>query len=175
MESATRQPALFLDRDGVINVDTAYLHKIEDFKFIDGIFDLCRRCQKKGYLIVVVTNQSGIARGQYTEEDFETLTHWMVEQFGEAGIRVSGVYHCPHHPDITGACRCRKPEPGMLLDAAEDLNIDLANSLLVGDKERDIEAAIHAGVSTRYLFDPRHTGKETKATAVIAALKEVKC
>ncbi|MEA3373895.1 MAG: D-glycero-beta-D-manno-heptose 1,7-bisphosphate 7-phosphatase [Campylobacterota bacterium] len=175
MKRKEKQPALFLDRDGVINVDTAYLHKIEDFDFIDGIFDLCKRAQEKGYLIVVVTNQSGIARGHYSEEEFETLTHWMVEQFAEAGIQISGVYHCPHHPDITGPCRCRKPEPGMLLDAAEDLNIDLRQSLLVGDKERDIEAAIRSGVPVQYLFDPQHDNKDSKATAVVRTLKEVKC
>lgn len=173
--SNQKRPALFLDRDGVINVDIDYLHKIEDFDFIDGIIELCRHCQAQGYLIVVVTNQSGIARGRYSEEDFETLTHWMVEEFAKEGVQINGVYHCPHHPDITGKCRCRKPEPGMLLDAAEDLEIDLAHSLLIGDKERDIEAAIRAGVPTQYLYAPSASEISTKATAVISSLNEAAC
>jgi D-glycero-D-manno-heptose 1,7-bisphosphate phosphatase len=170
-----KRPALFLDRDGVINVDTDYLHKAEDFVFIEGIFELCRRCREKGYKIVVVTNQSGIARNKYSEEDFEQLSHWMVEQFSEHGVQVDGVYHCPHHPDITGQCSCRKPEPGMLLDAAEDLQIDLTASLLVGDKERDIEAAIRAGVPRQYLYDPEGHSGDSAATAVIASFQEIVC
>ncbi len=169
------QPALFLDRDGVINVDTDYLHRIEDFEFIDGIFDLCRRCQENGYKIVVVTNQSGIARGKYSEEDFEILTHWMVEEFAKNNVTVHGVYHCPHHPDITGPCECRKPEPGMLLNAAEDLDIDLPRSLLVGDKERDVEAALRAGVSRQYLFDQQGHCTQSKATAIVQTFDEVPC
>jgi len=167
--------ALFLDRDGVVNVDYDYVHKIEEFTFIDGIFELCRRCQEQGYLVVVVTNQSGIARKRYSEADFAELSRWMVARFAEEGVTVSGVYHCPHHPEITGPCRCRKPEPGMLLEAARDLEIDLRASILVGDKERDIEAAIRAGVLRRYLYDPAHHGTPTRATAVVKTLEEVPC
>jgi len=165
------RPALFLDRDGVVNIEKNYLHKIEDFEFIDDIFALCKKYQDLGYQIIVVTNQSGIARGYYSEEDFERLTRWMVDVFDREDIHIRAVYHCPHHPDISGACRCRKPEPGMLLEAAEKYNIDLKNSLLVGDSERDITAAHRAGLKETYLFSP--DAKNTKATKIIRALKEL--
>lgn len=167
--------ALFLDRDGVINVEKNYLYEIEEFEFTEGIFDLCRYYHDKGYLIVVVTNQSGIARGYYSEEDFARLSEWMVDQFKEEGIDIAGIYYCPHHPDISGACSCRKPEPGMLLDAAENLGIDLKNSVMVGDKERDIEAAANAGVQTRYLFTHGKAVTKTNATAVIDTLEKAAC
>ena len=163
--------ALFLDRDGVINVEKDYLYKIEDFEFIDGIFELCKKYQEMGYLIIVVTNQSGIARGYYNEEDFAVLTDWMTGEFKKRGIVITHVYHCPHHPDISGACECRKPSPGMLLEAAKMYNIDLENSLLIGDKERDIEAAARAGVGSRYLLGNTHHA--TKATRVINDLKSL--
>ena len=165
------RPALFLDRDGVVNIEKNYLHKVEDFEFIDDIFALCKKYQTLGYLIVVVTNQSGIARGYYSEEDFSLLTRWMVDVFDRENIHITDVYHCPHHPDISGTCSCRKPEPGMLLAAAEKYNIDLENSLLVGDSERDITAAHRAGLKETYLFSP--DAKSTKATKIIRALKEL--
>lgn len=164
-------PALFLDRDGVVNVEKNYLHRIEDFEFIDGIFELCRSYQSHGFLIVIVTNQSGIARGYYSEEDFEKLTRWMVAEFKKHGISIAKVYHCPHHPDISGACECRKPEPGMLLQAAKELNIDLAHSVLVGDSERDIVAAYRAGVKETYLFDAG--APKSEATKTISSLREL--
>ncbi len=165
------RPALFLDRDGVVNIEKNYLHKIEDFEFIDGIFALCKKYQDLGYLIVVVTNQSGIARGYYSEADFEKLTVWMVESFNKQGITLADVYHCPHHPDISGPCSCRKPEPGMLLEAAKKHNIDLKHSLLVGDGERDINAAHRAGVDETYLFSPE--ADISAATKIIRSLKEL--
>ena len=93
--------ALFLDRDGVINKEKNYLYKIEDFEFIDGVFDTCRYFQDLGYLIIVITNQAGIARGKYTEKDFEILTTWMLKEFEKENITISKVYYCPHHPDIS--------------------------------------------------------------------------
>ena len=165
------RPALFLDRDGVVNIEKNYLHKVEDFEFIDGIFTLCKKYQALGYLIIVVTNQSGIARGYYSEEDFTLLTRWMVDVFDRENIHISDVYHCPHHPDISGECNCRKPEPGMLLEAAEKHNIDLESSLLVGDSERDITAAHRAGLKESYLLSPDATKSE--ATKIIRALKEL--
>ena len=163
-----KKPALFLDRDGVINIEKNYLHKKEDFEFIDGIFDLCHFYQEKGYLIVVVTNQSGIARGYYSEVDFANLTLWMIDAFASKGIKITQVYHCPHHPDISGECECRKPHPGMLLKAAEELNIDLEDSVLIGDSERDIEAAHRAGLKETDLFSEEE--KETNATQNIHSL-----
>ena len=165
------RPALFLDRDGVINIEKNYLHKKEDFEFIEGIFDLCSYYQNQNYLIIVVTNQSGIARGYYSEMDFANLTFWMVGAFATKGIEISQVYHCPHHPDISGECECRKPHPGMLLKAAKEHHIDLENSVLVGDSERDIEAAHRAGVKETYLFTAEK--KETKATQNIHSLKSI--
>lgn len=166
--SSALRPALFLDRDGVINIEKNYLHKKEDVEFIEGIFELCRYYQAKGYLIVVVTNQSGIARGYYSERDFATLTFWMIEVFAREGIEISQVYHCPHHPEISGECDCRKPQPGMLLKAAKELHIDLEHSVLVGDSERDIEAAQRAGVKESYLLTSAPT--QTKATGNIHSL-----
>jgi len=166
-----KKAALFLDRDGVINVEKNYLHKIEEFEFIDGVFELCKKYQDLGYLIVIVTNQSGIARGYYSEDDFILLTRWMIDVFDRENIHISGVYHCPHHPDISGKCACRKPEPGMLLDAAEKYSIDLENSLLVGDSERDITAAHRAGVQETYLFSP--DAQKSEATKIIRSLSEL--
>ncbi|PHR59465.1 MAG: D-glycero-beta-D-manno-heptose-1,7-bisphosphate 7-phosphatase [Arcobacter sp.] len=168
-----KKPALFLDRDGVINIEKNYLHKKEDFEFMDGIFDLCKHYKDKGYYIIVVTNQSGIARGYYSEMDFANLTFWMIDSFDEHGIMIDQVYHCPHHPDISGECECRKPKPGMLLKAAKDLNIDLEGSILVGDSERDIQAAHAAGLKETYLFTS--APKETEATKNIHDLKELLC
>ncbi len=166
-----KKKALFLDRDGVINIEKNYLHKIEEFEFIDGIFDLCKKYQDLGYLIVIVTNQSGIARGYYSEEDFELLIRWMVDVFERENIHITAVYHCPHHPDISGECTCRKPEPGMLLEAAEKYDIDLEHSLLVGDSERDIMAAHRAGVNESYLFSD--DAQTSEATKIIRSLSEL--
>jgi D-glycero-D-manno-heptose 1,7-bisphosphate phosphatase len=143
--------ALFLDRDGVINIDYGYVGKIENFKFREGIFELTKYFQDKGYKIFVVTNQSGIARGYYTEEEFLKLTKWMKEEFLKRGIEIKDVRFCPHHPDITGICECRKPSPKMILDLADEYNIDLKNSILIGDSKRDIEAGEKAGIAKNIL------------------------
>lgn len=154
---ADRNKALFLDRDGVINVDTGYVDGPERFEFTHGIFDLCRAAQSLGYLLIVVTNQAGIARGYFSESDFQNLTNWMKRRFVEDGVRITQVYHCPYHPEF-GQARYkwdspdRKPNPGMLVRAQSDLNLDLALSLLIGDKLSDIEAANAAGVGTPILL-----------------------
>ena len=165
--------ALFLDRDGVINVEIDYLYKKEDFVFIDGILDLCKHYQDLGYMIIVVTNQSGIARGYYTEKDFNELTLWMISEFKKHSINIAKVYHCPHHPDITGPCQCRKPKPKMLFDAQKEFDIDMKNSLMIGDKERDIEAGLNAGISETYLFVNDECHVNTKATKVVNNLYEI--
>src|SRR4030095_1199750 len=146
-----RSRALFLDRDGVINVDRGYVGHIEDFEFIPGIFDLGRAAHSAGLLIIVVTNQAGIGRGYYTEDDFQTTTAWMVNQFRAQGIPIARVYHSPYHPtEGVGEYRResfdRKPNPGMLLRAQADFDLDLARSVLVGDKDSDIAAGRAAGV-----------------------------
>jgi D-glycero-D-manno-heptose 1,7-bisphosphate phosphatase len=151
----TRNRALFLDRDGVINVDKGYVHRREDFEFVDGIFDLCRAFRQRGYLLVVVTNQSGIGRGYYSESDFLALTDWMVSVFREQGISIARTYYCPYHPQHgVGAYRSdsfdRKPNPGMILRARDELQIDLGGSILLGDRKSDILAGVRAGVGTSF-------------------------
>lgn len=148
--------ALFLDRDGVINKEKNYLYKIEDFEFIDGVFETCKYFQEQGYLIIVITNQAGIARGKYSEDDFELLSSWMIEEFKKRDILISKIYHCPHHPDFSGECECRKPKPGMLLKAEKEFDIDMEDSILVGDKNSDIEAGINAGIKHNYLISTGH-------------------
>ena len=148
---------------------------IEDFEFIDGIFTLCKYYQSLGYIVVVVTNQSGIARNYYTEEDFDELTSWMLKEFSFQDIDIKMVYHCPHHPDISGECSCRKPNPGMLLQAASELNIDLKNSIIIGDKERDILAGINAGLTTTYLFDESNSIQASQAKRIVSKLEDIYC
>ncbi len=149
--------ALFLDRDGVINIDHGYVHCCEAFHFQQGIFELFRAAQSLGYLLVVVTNQAGIARGYYTESEFLKLTEWMTQQFADHQIRIARVYYCPYHPiHGVGEYKCdspdRKPNPGMLLRARTEFSLDLARSVLVGDKLLDMEAAKAAGVGTKILL-----------------------
>jgi D-glycero-D-manno-heptose 1,7-bisphosphate phosphatase len=138
--------ALFIDRDGVINKDFVHVYEISRFEFTKGIFDLCRRYSESGYMIFVITNQAGIAKGYYTENDFQLLTEWMTGEFEQRGIRIAKVYHCPHHPDFTGPCSCRKPEPGMIVSAIEDFGLDISQCVLIGDKESDLEAGRRAGI-----------------------------
>jgi len=154
-------PALFLDRDGVININHGYVHKRENFEFIDGIFDLARAAHERGMRIVVVTNQAGIGRGYYGVPEFLALTAWMEARFAEAGGPIAATYFCPHHPEaaidaLRRDCDCRKPQPGMLLQAQRDLGIDLPNSMLVGDAPTDIVAAKRAGVGTTVRFGEAH-------------------
>ena len=138
--------ALFIDRDGVINVDKGRVYKSEDFEFHEEIFGICRKYTDDGFLIIVITNQAGIARGLYSEEDFLKLTGWMTEQFRERGIDISKVYYCPHHPDVTGPCECRKPDPGMILQAIREFDLDVSKCVLIGDKDSDLEAGRRAGI-----------------------------
>lgn len=157
MERST--PALFLDRDGVINVDRGYVHRIDDFEFVPGIFELARFASRNlAWPIVVATNQAGIGRGYYDEAAFDALTRWMCERFAAEGAPISKVYHCPYHPEHgIGHYRqdhpWRKPNPGMLMQAAQDLNLVLARSVLIGDKMSDIACARAAGVEHRILID----------------------
>lgn len=146
--------ALFLDRDGVINHDAGYTSRVEDFEFIEGIFDLCRAARKLNYLLVVVTNQAGIARGYYSEEDFLVLTRWMCDRFEAEDALITEVFFCPDHPEHgIGPYKKdsfdRKPNPGMLLRAAEKYRIALQDSIMIGDKESDMLAAQRAGVGIR--------------------------
>lgn len=143
---------LFLDRDGVVNYDTGYVFQVSEFKFMPGVFELCLSAQKLGYRLIVVTNQAGIARGYYSESEFLSLTAWVEEEFRSRGIEIADTYYCPHHEDFNGACDCRKPAPGMILKAAQALEIDLEASVFIGDKPSDMLAAIRAGVPNRWLI-----------------------
>lgn len=154
----TKQKAIFLDRDGVINHDHAYVHKIEEFEFIEGVFDACRHFVAKGYILIVVTNQSGIGRGYYDEAQFAQLTDWMKARFIDEGCELAEVYFCPHHPkkalpQYLLDCQCRKPAPGMLNQAISAFNIDVKKSMMIGDKLSDIKAAENAGVTRKILVN----------------------
>lgn len=149
--------ALFLDRDGTINIEKNYLFRIEDFEFREGIFEVAKAFFDRGYLIFVVTNQSGIARGFYSEEDFQLLTNWMKVQFRQNGVEITKVYHCPHHPDFTGECVCRKPEPGLILKAFQEYKLNPDECVLIGDSERDTESGKRAGV--HQIFKIKETGR----------------
>lgn len=145
--------ALFLDRDGVINVNHGYVHQAEHTDWLPGIFELCRDALALGYLPVVATNQAGIARGYYDERTFLAYTAWVHEQFVSHGVRLLATYYCPHHPTegqpkYRKVCECRKPGPGMLVRAAADLALDLGKSILIGDSDSDLLAARAAGVGT---------------------------
>lgn len=152
-----RSPALFLDRDGVINIDYGYIYRIEDFEFIEGIFELCKAAQDLRYKIIIITNQSGIARGYYSEHDFHKLSKWMLNVFSSKSINITDIYFCPYHPKYGKSkyrkdAHCRKPNPGMIINAALDHNLDLHKSILVGDQLSDIEAGIAAKVAKNILL-----------------------
>ena len=148
--------ALFLDRDGVINVDYNFVHKQENFDFVPGIFELVKQAKRAGYYVFVVTNQSGIARGLYSEDQFLSLSRWMCDEFERRGGLIDHVFYCPHHPKFSvGAdanCDCRKPKPGMFLQAQALYNVTFHNSVMVGDKVSDIEAAIAAGINKHFFY-----------------------
>ncbi len=169
-----KKAAIFLDRDGVINVEKDYVHTIDDFEFIEDVIDALKILQDKGYLLVVVTNQSGIARGYYTEDEFLKLTEWMDWCLIDRGVELAGIYYCPHHPTAGVGkyrcdCDCRKPKPGLILEAARANNIDLSKSIMVGDKVSDVVCGKAAGIKENYLVRTGHAlteEDENQATAV---------
>lgn len=158
--SMAERKALFLDRDGVININHGYVHTAAQTDWVTGIFELCEAARQAGYILVVVTNQAGIARGYYSESQFLQYTRWMHAEFTARGVPLAATWYCPHHPQGTLAhyrieCGCRKPRPAMILAAAHALNINLNASLLVGDKPSDIAAAIAAGIGRSVLLSER--------------------
>jgi D-glycero-D-manno-heptose 1,7-bisphosphate phosphatase len=162
LQPSQLRPALFLDRDGVINVEKNYVHRIEDFEFLDGIFDLCRAATERNMPIVVVTNQAGIGRGYYSETQFLKLMDWMVARFVEEGAPIAAVYFCPYHPEYgVGPYKVdsfdRKPKPGMILRARDELGLLLESSVLIGDKASDIAAARAANVGRAILLASSHS------------------
>lgn len=160
------RPALFLDRDGVVNIDHGYVSRAEQITFIDGIFDLIKAANFKGYHVIIITNQSGIARGYYSLNDFNDLTLWLIGEFKKRSAFIDRIYHCPHHPHeglgpLKLNCTCRKPLPGMISEATKDFNIDLKKSIIVGDNVTDVLAGARGGVGNLFLLcgnvEHRHT------------------
>ena len=148
--------ALFLDRDGTINIDRDYVYKTEDFILIEGVCDIIKRYMQEGYLVIVVTNQSGVGRGLFSEDDVKKLHNYADILLSTHGVKIDKWYYCPHHP-VYGIrkykknCNCRKPQTGMIEKAVEDFNIDVKNSLLVGDKEDDIKCGEKMGIKSVYI------------------------
>ena len=159
--------ALFLDRDGIINIDYGYVHHKDQFKFTEDIFTFLKLFQKKDYLFFIVTNQSGIGRGYYSEIDFQKLTIWMNEQFQNKSIHISKVSHCPHTPDAQ--CQCRKPHIGMIEDIIEHYDINLNESWMIGDKQSDIDFAQNAKIKHTIAIGKR---KIEKAEYIFTSITE---
>ncbi|HFS82430.1 MAG TPA: D-glycero-beta-D-manno-heptose 1,7-bisphosphate 7-phosphatase [Epsilonproteobacteria bacterium] len=164
----SRQKALFLDRDGIINVDHGYVSAIDDFEFSSGIFELLESFRDAGYLFFVVTNQSGIGRGYYSEADFQKLTRWMTETFQKRGITIEEVFYCRHTPD--DHCRCRKPDIGMIEEALLKYPLDLEHSWMIGDKASDMVLADNAGIPNSI-----YIGKERSAQATLSFVSVDAC
>ncbi len=148
-----KNKAVFLDRDGVINEDYGYVYKIEDFHIYNEVFPALKLLKDAGYKLLIITNQSGIGRGYYTEEDFKRITEYMLGILKKEGIEIDDIYYCPHHPEgvipeYTMKCNCRKPETGMIEEGIKKFNIDVKKSFLIGDKETDIEAGRKVGLKT---------------------------
>jgi D-glycero-D-manno-heptose 1,7-bisphosphate phosphatase len=170
--------ALFLDRDGIINREINYLIRKEDVVFLTGIFELTAAYQSAGYLLVIITNQAGIGRGYYSEEDFKMLTEWIHGEFRKHGINIAATYHCPYHPvngigEYRKESPDRKPNPGMILKAIDTYDIDPGSSMFLGDRDTDMQAAFRAGIGERVLYDPekRETGEQ--ATRIIMDFSEI--
>lgn len=173
----TGHPALFLDRDGVINIDHGHVGTIDRWDFMPGIFELGRAASALGLMLVVVTNQAGIGRGLYSEADFHTLTNWMKDEFRTAGIVIADVYFCPYHPtegigEYRRHSEDRKPGPGMLLRAAREHGIDLGRSTFLGDSETDMIAGRTAGVGRLILLSRHDAGVATAADVIVSGVAE---
>ncbi|WP_294154223.1 HAD family hydrolase [uncultured Selenomonas sp.] len=146
-----QRKAVFFDRDGTLNVDVHYLHRPEDFEWLPGAREAIKYVNDAGFLAIVITNQSGVARGYFPESDVLRVYDWMNEDLESLGAHLDALYYCPHHPhgsvpEYTKDCTCRKPKPGLVLQAIEEHHIDPAASVLIGDGDRDVECAERAGV-----------------------------
>ena len=152
--------AAFLDRDGVLNIDKGYVHKWESFQLIAGTLEALKIIKTLNFKILIITNQSGIARGFYTESDYKLLTETFIKYLNSKSINIDGIYHCPHHPLFSKGkhadCNCRKPKPGLFIKAAKENNINLSDSIAIGDKYTDLIAAKEAGIKKRYLIKNNH-------------------
>ena len=149
--------AIFLDRDGTINVDKGFVYRVKDFEFLPGVIEGLQLLQEIGFLLIIITNQSGIARGYYTEDDFYNLNNWMLKFLRQHGVKITQVYFCPHHPEslikkyrIT--CKCRKPALGLFEDAIKKYNIDISRSFALGDRLRDLKICMNTKCSGFLLY-----------------------
>lgn len=165
--------AIFLDRDGVINIEKNYLYKIEDFEFVEGTFESLKYLQELGYILFVITNQSGVDRGYYSLEDFNKLTDWMISEFRTQNILIAQVELCPHTPNDN--CNCRKPKTGMIDNILKSHKIDLENSWLIGDKSSDIECAKNANIKNTIQVKSGHDfdEKNSEANFVCDSIKDL--
>lgn len=168
------QKAVFLDRDGVINIEKNYTYKIEEFEFINGVFDSLKYLQSLGFKLFIITNQSGISRDYYTLDDFNILTSWMLEEFNKNSIHISQVEFCPHGPNDN--CLCRKPKTGMIENILKNHNIDLESSWLIGDKEADIKCAQNAKIKNTIQVKSGHKfdEKTSQANFICESIKDIK-
>ena len=177
MNASAPNRALFLDRDGVVNHETGYLYLPADVRWVEGIVPLCLAAQSLGYKLVIVTNQAGIARGFYTQQDFDHLMQFMRAELKREGVTLDAVYHCPYHPEGLGEYRRdhedRKPSPGMLLRAARDLSLDLSQSILIGDRCSDIAAATSAHLRQAFLLAGTEDAPCPGGALLVNALSEV--
>jgi len=169
--------ALFLDRDGVINIDTGYTHKVSDLKLIDNCIKGLSKFSDSGYRLFIITNQSGIARGYFSEDDMHRFNDAILNLLLKEGIKIEKIYFCPHHPDHTGECGCRKPRPGLFQKAKKEYNIDMGQSIAIGDKDSDIVAAKNAGVGLAILMDGNYKSvdgtPDYRCTDIYDAYKQV--
>lgn len=173
---------VFLDRDGTINVDKAYVYKIADFEFLPGAMEALSLLRKAGYRLVIVTNQSGVARGYYSEDDLRTLHDWLVETLAREGIDIAGIYYCPHHPEAAAKayrleCSCRKPGLALFYRAASELDIDVDRSIAIGDRTRDLQICRHSGCRGYLLGDDNAElslpASVRRAADLLAAAKDI--
>ncbi len=170
--------ALFLDRDGVVNEEVGYLHRADEVRFVEGIFSLCRTATGLGYRLIVVTNQAGIARGYYSEADFDTLMEFMRRELRAEGVELDAVYYCPFHPEhgvgkYKQEHEDRKPGTGMLRRGAREFGVDLTESVMVGDRCSDVGAANAAGLRQTFLIGGTEAGACSGAYVTVESLAEV--
>ena len=159
----------FLDRDGVINIDTGYVYRINDFKYTYKCKEALRNITDNGYKIIIITNQSGIGRGYFSETEYKKLTSYYLNDFKNNGIDILDIFYCPHHVEANVKkfrkdCNFRKPKPGMIKKAIKRYSIDINNSFLVGDKLSDIEAGMSAGINNLFLIENDNESTETRST-----------
>lgn len=157
--------AVFLDRDGVINYDKNYVCKVQDFSFMPNVFEVLKGFMNLGYALFIITNQSGIGRGYYSLDEFLKLNAWMLDELAKHEIIINKVYYCPHAPEMN--CPCRKPKPGMILQAKDEFDVDLSASILIGDKPSDMQAGKAAGIKKCYKIDENQDLKSIYETAKV--------